>query len=109
MQWRAFKSNLDQNLTEIDLAQYQGSALTSISNYALGYQLLKDSDPRTAADYADKAIGLLKAGLNDYQKGGWSAFQYLAETTRPRPSYSLTRISSPRRSRYIYQMWILSP
>ena len=78
MQWRAFKSNLDQNLTEIDLAQYQGSALTSISNYALGYQLLKDSDPRTAADYADKAIGLLKAGLNDYQKGGWSAFQYLA-------------------------------
>src|SRR5262249_55605767 len=38
----------------------------------------KDSDPLTAANYADKAIGLMKSGLDDYQKGSWVARQFLA-------------------------------
>jgi hypothetical protein len=80
-QWQAFKDRLDRNLGVIiadDIGSYQGEQLTYISDYALGYQVLKDSDPRTAADYADKAIALMKSGLRDYQKGSWVARQFLA-------------------------------
>lgn len=76
-QWQAFKAQLDQNLTQILLGTYQGSELPWIANYALGYQVLKNSDPLTAANYADKAIAIMKSGLNDYQKGGEYAQQFL--------------------------------
>ena len=78
-QWQAFKSRLDQGLTRIlNLGSYQGSSLSSIADYALGYQVLKESDPATAANYADKAIAMMKSALRDYQKGGWEARQFLA-------------------------------
>src|SRR5207248_2467085 len=57
---------------------YQASFLTFISDYALGYQVLRESDPVTAARYADKAISMIKSGLHDYQKGDSVATQFLA-------------------------------
>ncbi len=80
-QWRAFQSRLDRNLDVViadDTGAYEGSELTFVSDYALGYQVLKTSKPRTAADYADKALGLIGSALHDYQKGSWVARQYLA-------------------------------
>jgi hypothetical protein len=79
-QWQAFKAQLDHNLDVIiadDIGSYQADHLKYISDYALGYQVLKDSDPVTASAYADKAIALIKSGLNDYQKGSWVARQFL--------------------------------
>src|SRR5436309_2117680 len=63
-QWQAFKSRLDRNLDVViadDTGAYQGSELTFVSDYALGYQVLKTTKPRTAADYADKALGLIQS------------------------------------------------
>jgi hypothetical protein len=78
-QWQAFKARLDQNLPKVvSDGAYQGSELSWIADYALGYQVLKNSDPLTAANYADKAIGIMKSGLNDYQKGSETTRQYLA-------------------------------
>jgi hypothetical protein len=80
-QWQAFKARLDSNLSVViadNIGSYEGEQLAWISDYALGYQVLQTSDPRTAADYADKAIGLMKSGLDDYQKGSWVARQFLA-------------------------------
>src|SRR5206468_3007428 len=79
-QWQAFKTRLDDNLDVLianDIGSYQGEVLAWITDYALGYQVLKNSDPITAAMYADKALGLLKSGLNDYQKGNWISRQFL--------------------------------
>jgi hypothetical protein len=79
-QWQAFQSTLDGLLPQvIGPGSFQGSQLELISDFALGYQLLKD-DPATAvtaAMYADKAIAIMKSGLNDYQRGGNQALQYL--------------------------------
>jgi PKD repeat protein len=67
-QWQAFKARLDQNLPKVlTISSYEGSELTWISDYALGYQVLMNIDPTTAANYADKALGLMKTGLSDYQ------------------------------------------
>jgi hypothetical protein len=78
-QWQAFKDNLDWGLNQIlNEGDYQGSELEYIQDYALGYQVLKDTDPVTASKYADKAIALIKSGLNDFQKSGWEARQFLA-------------------------------
>src|SRR5262249_15203089 len=58
-QWQAFKTRLDQNLPVIvSLSSYQGSDLSWIADYSLGYEVLKTTDPVTAAKYADKAIAL---------------------------------------------------
>jgi hypothetical protein len=76
-QWTAFKANLDAGLAVVDSGAYQGSELTAISDYALGYQVLKTIDPLTAANYADKAIGLMKSALNDYQVNGSVSEQFL--------------------------------
>ena len=54
-QWQAFKTRLDNNLNIViadDSGSYQASQLTFLSDYALGYQILKDSDPQTAAHAA---------------------------------------------------------
>jgi hypothetical protein len=77
-QWAAFKAYLDANLAVVNQDAYEASELTDISNYALGYQVLKNIDPLTAANYADKAIGLMKSGLNDYQIDASVSRQFLA-------------------------------
>jgi hypothetical protein len=77
-EWRAFKARLDKHLPQIIRDCYQGSQLAWISDYALGYLVLKERDPATAARYADKAIAFLKSGLYDCQKGGSEARQFLA-------------------------------
>jgi hypothetical protein len=78
-QWQAYKLRLDQNLNVITThGSYQGSALSWIADYALGYQVLKTIDPATAANYADKAIGLMNSGLHDYQKSDYVSRQFLA-------------------------------
>jgi hypothetical protein len=80
LQWQAFKSRLDGNLNVViaeNQGAYEGDYLSWISDYALGYQILKDSDSTTADEYADKAIGLMKSGMDDYQKGLWVARQFL--------------------------------
>ncbi|HJW09543.1 MAG TPA: hypothetical protein VJ483_07920, partial [Holophagaceae bacterium] len=79
-QWTAFQTRLDDNLNQIQPSGgiYQGDVLEGIPDYALGYQVLKGSDPVRAAKYADKAIGLIKSGLHDFQKGTWITQQFLA-------------------------------
>jgi hypothetical protein len=77
-QWQAFKGQLDSQLNHVIEGGYQGSELTTISDYALGYQILKNSDPDTANRYADKALAIIHSALNDYQKGVWTSRQFLA-------------------------------
>jgi hypothetical protein len=91
-QWQAFKARLDSNLPVLiaeDIGQYEGEQLTYIADYALGYQILKDSDPATAANYADKAIGLMKSGLNDYQARAEVTRQFLARGDGSTRSFTL--------------------
>ena len=76
--WLAFKARLDAQLGQVIEGDYQGSQLAWIADYALGYQVLKDTDPAAAAAYADKAIAGIGDGLNDYQKGPWTSRQFLA-------------------------------
>src|SRR5262249_49839923 len=62
--WQAFRARLDSNLDVViadDIGSYEGEQLAYIIDYALGYQALQSSDPATAANYADKAIGLIKS------------------------------------------------
>jgi hypothetical protein len=88
-QWRAFRAGLNKQLPEIDRGCYQGSELAAISDYALGYQLLKDDDPRAASAYADKAIALMQSALHDYQKGDWHTRRYLARGDGSRVTFPL--------------------
>ncbi len=81
LQWQAFKARLDDNLDQLiaeNTGAYEGSELTWIADYALGYEILENSDPATAANYADKAIALMKSGLDDYQKSSEVTRQFLA-------------------------------
>ena len=59
-QWQAFKNSLDSNLNTVIPGGYQASGLGWIADYALGYEVLKTTDPTTAAKYADKAIAVIK-------------------------------------------------
>lgn len=88
-QWQAFKTRLDQNLGTLIIGGYQGSQLSWIEDYALGYQVLKLSDPVTAAKYADKAIAVLKSAMRDYQVGGIEARQFLARGDGTTVNYAL--------------------
>jgi PKD repeat protein len=91
-QWQAFKARLDQNLPVVlNEGSYEGSELNWVVDYALGYQVLQNIDPATAANYANKALALIQSGLNDYQKGSWEARQFLTlgdgvTTTFPLPN-----------------------
>ena len=91
-QWQAFKQRLDRYLN-VDIADdfgaYQGEELAYISDFALGYQILKNSDPRTAADYADKAISLMKSGIHDLQSRDWVGRQFLAVGDGTTKSFTL--------------------
>src|SRR5262249_20376994 len=77
------------NLTRIARDSYQGSQLSWISDYALGYLVLKERDPATAARYADKAIAYLKSALRDYQRGVSETRQFLARGDGATRSYAL--------------------
>jgi PKD repeat protein len=82
-QWQAFKSQLDAGLPQIlgfsgGDAAYEGSELKYIMDYALGYQVLKTSDPLTAANYADKALAMMKSAINDRQESLWFPLQFNA-------------------------------
>jgi hypothetical protein len=101
-QWKAFQARLDGALPEIFRDAYQGSQLAWISDYALGYLVLKDSDPTTASKYADKAIALIKSGLRDYQKGGWEARQFLARGDGSRKTFTLPHGDVLRSSMHVY-------
>jgi hypothetical protein len=88
-QWQAFKQRLDQGLTKVlNSNQYQASSLAWIADYALGYQIMKESDPATAANYADKAIAMMKSGLRDYQQG-WAPRQFLARGNGTTKTFTL--------------------
>ncbi len=89
-QWQAFKARLDRNLTTVlNNGSYQGSQLSWIADYALGYQVLKGTDPVTAARYADKAIALMKTGMRDFQATGYEARQFLARGDGVTKTYTL--------------------
>lgn len=78
VQWREFKARLDDQLAVPIGAGYQGSGNTWISDYAAGYQALKDIDEDTARIYADKALGLMIAAVRDSPRADNSCMQFLA-------------------------------
>ena len=79
-QWQNFKSRLDGQLNVVieSGGAYQGDELSWIGDYALGYKALQFKDPVTAAKYADKALALMRSALQDHQKFGEYAQQYIA-------------------------------
>jgi PKD repeat protein len=79
-QWQGFKSRLDSQLNVVieSGGAYQGDELSWIADYALGYKALQFKDPVTAAKYADKALALMRSALQDHQKFGEYAQQYIA-------------------------------
>lgn len=77
-EWRAFKARLDVNLAQVTTGEYQGFQLPAAADYALGYKILKEDKPATAAAYADKAIAILSCGLRDDIKQDWGTRQFLA-------------------------------
>jgi PKD repeat protein len=72
-QWQAFKARLDGRLNTIVEGGYDASGMPWITDFALGYQVLQNLDPTTAAKYADKAIDVMKSALNDYQRDNWTS------------------------------------
>src|SRR5204863_1897070 len=78
-QWQSFKSRLDSQLNVVieSGGAYQGDELSWISDYALGYKALQFKDPVTANKYADKALALMRSALQDHQKFGEYAQQYI--------------------------------
>jgi hypothetical protein len=88
-QWTAFKAQLDRYLPVAIQGGYQASGTMWIADYALGYQVLKNIDPTTADNYADKAIAVLKSALNDYQVNNATVFQFLAVGDGSTTSYTL--------------------
>jgi len=78
-QWTSFKSRLDGQLNVVieSGAAYQGDELSWIGDYALGYKVLEFQDPTTANKYADKALALMRSAIQDHQKFGEYAQQYI--------------------------------
>jgi PKD repeat protein len=78
-QWQSFKSQLDGQLNVVieSGGAYQGDELSWIGDYALGYKALQFKDPVTANKYADKALALMRSALQDHQKFGEYAQQYI--------------------------------
>jgi PKD repeat protein len=78
-QWANFKSRLDGQLNVVieSGAAYQGDELSWIGDYALGYKVLEFQDPTNANKYADKALALMHSAIQDHQKFGEYAQQYI--------------------------------
>ncbi|HEV2984699.1 MAG TPA: PKD domain-containing protein, partial [Vicinamibacterales bacterium] len=102
-QWQAFKARLDSYLYAVTEGGYEASSQTLIADFALGYQALKDTDPTTANMYADKAIAIMKSGLNDYQKGYWTTLQFLARGDGSTTTYTLPNVPNPVSS---FKVWL---
>jgi hypothetical protein len=77
-QWAAFKSRLDNELGRVTSPSYQADQLTWASDFALAYQTLKETDPTTAAAYADKAIAMLISGVRDNGRNATGTRMFLA-------------------------------
>ena len=80
-QWQTYKAELDRTLDSAEsmLAAWRGSAHLYAQNYALGYHCLKDSDPATAAKYAQKALGLLNAAIDSSDYNFDSGKKFIAQ------------------------------
>jgi hypothetical protein len=90
-QWMAFNNELTTGLPEISTynGAYNGSELVQISSYALGYQVLKTSNPTLAASYADKAVGLMNSAVTDFQGATEMSRQFLAVTDGTTTTFTL--------------------
>ncbi|HWD21186.1 MAG TPA: PKD domain-containing protein [Verrucomicrobiae bacterium] len=89
-QWQSFNQRLNGQLKQVvGSGAYEGDELSWIGDYALGYKVLEFQDPATAAMYADKAIGLLKSALQDFQKVGEIAQMFLARGDGVTKSFTL--------------------
>lgn len=109
-QWQAFKAMLDKELPIVvgsgfgpDKGAYDGTELEWIANYALGYQILKNIDPTTAAAYADKAIAVIESGLKDYQVGSTTSYQYLARGDGSTTTFALPNSNIIHSSFRVYE------
>jgi len=101
-QWQAFKGYLDAHLNQVTPGAYEGWELPDAGNYALGYQVLKDSDPATASAYADKAIAIMLMGLRDNLRDASASRMFLARGDGSTRSFTLpnTGINSAT-----FQVW----
>lgn len=88
--WPLLRAALERNLL-VNLATdtYQGSHLLWVSNYALGYQVLKDTEPEAASRFADKALALIHGGLHDYQNYGWQTLEVIGRGDGSRRTFPL--------------------
>ena len=75
-QWKAFLARLELwkgRITGDDYPaagghSYQGGFLSMAMDYALAYRALVAAAPDRAAEYAEKAVGVIRAGLYGYQR-----------------------------------------
>jgi hypothetical protein len=103
-QWAAFRAMLDNELGKVTAPSYQADQVMWASDFALGYQALKNTDPVTASAYADKAIAMLLSGIRDNARNATGTRMFLgrgdgATTTFPVPhttiSASTVRVWTP--------------
>ncbi|MDB6029443.1 MAG: hypothetical protein JWM68_5666, partial [Verrucomicrobiales bacterium] len=107
-QWQAFKSRLDGQLNNvIGSGAYQADELIWIGDYALGYKVLQFQDPVTAANYADKAIGLIKSAIQDFQKVGEISQQYLTRGDGTTKTFTLPHTNIVASSLSVYKAPII--
>src|SRR5262245_19451849 len=91
-QWQGFKTALDADLGAVIPGTFTAQWMTYILNYALGFLCLETSSPSLAADYGDKAVGLMKAGTREYQSApgvDYTTWQYLARGNGSTTAYTL--------------------
>jgi hypothetical protein len=77
-QWAAFKTLLDNELGRVTSPSYQADQVEWASDFALGYQALKLTDPATASAYADKAIAMMLSGVRDNARNNTGTRMFLA-------------------------------
>ncbi len=104
-QWQTFKSRLDGQLNVVieSGAAYQGDELSWIGDYALGYKVLEFKDPVTANKYADKALALMRSALQDHQKFGEYAQQYIARGDGSTKAFTLPNTNIVASSLQVYK------
>ena len=89
-QWAAFRTMLDNELGKVTSPSYQADQVMWASDFALGYQALKNTDPSKASEYADKAIAMLLSAIRDNARNPTGTRMFLARgdgatTTFPVP------------------------
>lgn len=90
-QWQSFENYLNSNLTQIvpPSGAYEGSQLSEVADYALGYMVLENINPTLANEYAGRATALMQAGLVDYLEGDYYGVQLLAQGNGSTTTYTL--------------------